>query len=94
MEVEAEGREGTRQRLQQRFKKQPIATAKFFPLSGQRLAHRRQRTAVGTVEIEVLHGQDPKDACWGCPIGEHWGLSAHWGAVDLESGAGALGRGQ
>jgi len=62
--------------------KKPFATAKFFPLSGQRLAHRRRRrmalrTVVGIVELEVFHGQDPSDAHWGCPIREHWGLSAH-----------------
>jgi hypothetical protein len=48
-------------------RKKPIATAKFSPLSGQRLVHRRTRTmqlrtVVGTVELEVLHGQDPTDA--------------------------------
>jgi hypothetical protein len=62
--------------------KKPIATAKFFPLSGQRLVHRHRRrmalrTVVGIVELEVFHGQDPTDAHWGCPIREHWGLSAH-----------------
>ncbi len=35
------------------------------------------RTVVGIVELDVLHGQDPTDARWGCPIREHWGLSAH-----------------
>lgn len=35
------------------------------------------RTAVGVVELQVLHGQDPGDRHWGCPIREHWGLSDH-----------------
>jgi hypothetical protein len=35
------------------------------------------RTGVGVVELEVIHGQDPGDHHWGCPIREHWGLSAH-----------------
>jgi hypothetical protein len=35
------------------------------------------RTGVGVVELEVVHGQDPQDQHWGCPIREHWGLSAH-----------------
>jgi len=56
--------------------------AGFFPLSGQRLVHRRPRqmqlrTAVGIVELEVLYGQDPCDQHWGCPTREHWGLTCH-----------------
>lgn len=44
--------------------------------------HRRKRrmclrTGVGVVELEVLHGQDPADKRWGCPIREQWGLSVH-----------------
>jgi hypothetical protein len=35
------------------------------------------RTAVGVVEVKVLHGQDPADQHWGCPVREHWGLSQH-----------------
>ena len=62
--------------------KKPTATVKFFPLSGQRLVHRRTRpmqlrTVAGVIELEVLHGQDPTDAHWGCPMREHWGLSQH-----------------
>lgn len=37
----------------------------------------RLRTGAGAVELEVLHGQDPGDGHWGCPIREHWGLSDH-----------------
>lgn len=37
----------------------------------------RLRTAVGLVELRVLHGQDPGDRHWGCPVREHWGLSVH-----------------
>ena len=63
-------------------KKKPTATAKFFPLSGQRLVHRRTRpmqlrSAVGVVKLRVLHGQDPTDEHWGCPVREHWGLAQH-----------------
>jgi len=59
-----------------------MLTARFFPLSGRRLVHRRTRpmqlrTAAGVVELEVLHGQDPSDQHWGCPVREHWGLSCH-----------------
>lgn len=60
----------------------PTCRAAFFPHSGQRLVHRRKRrmqlrTAVGVVELEVLHGQDPSDRHWGCPVREGWGLSSH-----------------
>lgn len=37
----------------------------------------RLRTASGVVELTVLHGQDPGDGHWGCPIRERWGLSCH-----------------
>ena len=60
----------------------PTCRAAFFPHSGQRLVHRRKRkmqlrTVAGVVELQVLHGQDPGDGHWGCPIREHWGLSSH-----------------
>jgi hypothetical protein len=63
-------------------KKKPTATAKFSPLSGRRLVHRRcrlmqLRTGVGVVELQVLQGQDPQDEHWGCPLREHWGLTQH-----------------
>lgn len=63
-------------------KKKPRAAAKFSPLSGQRLVHRRTRsmqlhTVAGVIQLEVLHGQDPQDQHWGCPVREHWGLSCH-----------------
>ena len=35
------------------------------------------RPAAGVVELQVLHGQDPSDRHWGCPLREHWGLSCH-----------------
>lgn len=35
------------------------------------------RTQFGEVSLNVLHGQDPKDKHWGCPIRERWGLSNH-----------------
>lgn len=37
----------------------------------------RLRTGVGVIELGVLHGQDPADRHWGCPIRERWGLSCH-----------------
>jgi hypothetical protein len=35
------------------------------------------RTGVGVIELQVLHGQDPDDEHWGCPVREHWGLTTH-----------------
>jgi len=35
------------------------------------------RTVVGSVELEVWHGQDPQDKHWGCPIRERWVLGPH-----------------
>jgi len=35
------------------------------------------RSAVGVIELRVLHGQDPADEHWGCPVREHWGLTQH-----------------
>ena len=35
------------------------------------------RTVSGVVELKVLHGQDPSDRHWGCPVREHWGLTCH-----------------
>jgi hypothetical protein len=63
-------------------RRSPASGARFFPLSGQELVHRRLRprqlrTAVGVVELEVLYGQDPTDRHWGCPTREHWGLTSH-----------------
>ncbi len=35
------------------------------------------RSGVGVIELLVLHGQDPTDHHWGCPVREHWGLTCH-----------------
>ena len=35
------------------------------------------RTVAGVIELAVLHGQDPSDGHWGCPIRERWGLACH-----------------
>lgn len=42
-------------------KPKPTTTAKFSPLSGRRLVHRRRRpmqlrTGVGEIQLQVLHG--------------------------------------
>jgi hypothetical protein len=63
-------------------KQKPDSTVKFSPLSGRRLVHRRTQpmqlhTSVGVIKLQVLHGQDPADQHWGCPVREHWGLTCH-----------------
>ena len=35
------------------------------------------RTAFGRVVLAVWRGPDPRDGCWGCPIRQCWGLTAH-----------------
>lgn len=64
------------------YRRKPTGRAAFFPHSHRRLVHRRirtmhLRTVVGVVELRVLHGQDPSDKHWGCPVRERWGLSSH-----------------
>lgn len=82
LEVEAEGREWTRQRLEQRLQAEAGRPGGVFPLSGRRLVHRRirpmqLRAAVGVVKLHGLHGRDPGDEHWGCPVREPWGLTRH-----------------
>lgn len=82
MEVEGDGREWSRQRLQQRLQAEAGQHGEVPPLSGQRLVHRRTRvmrlhTVAGVIQLAVLHGQDPGDKHWGCPVREHWGLTCH-----------------
>jgi hypothetical protein len=50
--------------------------------SGRCVVHQRKRAmpmraGAWVVELKVLHGQDPGDGHWGCPIRERWGLSEH-----------------
>lgn len=37
----------------------------------------RLRTSVGVVALGVWYGLDPATRHWGCPIRQHWALSAH-----------------
>ncbi len=37
----------------------------------------RLQSVVGTVKLTVWYGYDPGACRWGCPIRQHWGLSAH-----------------
>ncbi|MEI8292123.1 MAG: hypothetical protein WCH99_21850 [Verrucomicrobiota bacterium] len=81
-EVMAEGREWTRQRLQQRLQAEADRQGGVFPRSQGSVVHRRRRplqlqTETGVVKLEVLYGQDAADQHWGCPIREHWGLTSH-----------------
>ena len=79
LEVEAEGREWTRRRLEEKLQQEADATAGFFPLSQRKVHHRRQevmplRTAVGVVKVKVWYGKDPASKQWGCPMRQRWGL--------------------
>jgi hypothetical protein len=81
MEVLAEGREWMRQRLEQKLRAAAERHGGVFPLSGRKAWHRRSepmqlRTVVGTVQLSVWHGQDPRDRHWGCPMRERWDLRA------------------
>ena len=63
-------------------KRKRTGTAGFFPHSGRGAQHARQQTmrlrsVVGTVKLSVWYGYDPGGRRWGCPIRQHWGLSAH-----------------
>jgi hypothetical protein len=37
----------------------------------------QMRTEAGVIELKVVHGQDPTDRHWGCPVRELWGLTSH-----------------
>ena len=81
-EAEAEAREFARVRLQQRLQELADQHGEISPHSQRRLGHRRTRpmplrTGVGVIALRVLHGQDPGDRHWGCPIRAWWGLSDH-----------------
>ena len=81
-EAAAEAREFARVRLQQRLQENAAQPGEVPPPSQRRLAHRRTRprqlrTGVGGIALRVLHGQDPGDRHWGCPIRAWWGLSDH-----------------
>lgn len=63
-------------------KKKWLVTARFFPLSQEKVRHRHDqsmelRTVVGVVKLETTYGQDRKDGHWGNPIRECWGLSPY-----------------
>lgn len=37
----------------------------------------RLRSVAGSVELELLYGQDAQDGHWGCPLLERWGVRPH-----------------
>ena len=82
LEVEAEGREWRRRRLQESSRHRLRRTARFFPQNGRQAHHRKKeqmqlRTSFGTVVLKVWRGKNPADGKWGIPIRQRWGLSPH-----------------
>lgn len=82
LEVQAEGREWMRRRLEQKLQAQADRQGRVFPQSGRKAHHRRQesmrlRSGFGEVALEVWRGKYPADGRWGIPIRAHWGLTPH-----------------
>jgi len=82
LEVEAEGREWTRRRLEERLQQEAERDGKVFPLSGRKARHRRTEwmglsTGVGVLKVKIWYGLDPGTGRWGCPMRQRWGLGPH-----------------
>lgn len=78
--VLAEGREWTRQRLEEPLQLDSIGREMVCPQSGEELAEVRWRdlqleTVVGTVRLKVGHGYSAELQRWICPARELWGFS-------------------
>lgn len=82
LEVEAEGREWMRRRLEEKLQTEASRHGGVPPPRGRKVHHWRQepmhlRSTFGVVALNVWHGKDPADGRWGCPIRQRWGLRAH-----------------
>ena len=75
--VLTEGREWTRQRLQQRLPAQAQAASALFPLRQRQTRTLTLHTVVGDVVLSVDYGRDPQTGKWGCPAQACWGLGPH-----------------
>ena len=80
-QVLAEGREWTRQRLQEQLQQDSIGMEMVCPESGEELEEVRWRdlqleTVVGTVRLKVRHGYSAEFQRWICPARLAWGLAA------------------
>jgi len=81
-DVLAEGREWTRQRLEQRLQDQSDARAAVCPKTGEGLKDVRWRalqliTLSGVVKLRVRQGYSPALGQWVCPVRQAWGLPAY-----------------
>lgn len=82
LEVEMEGREWTRQRLEAQLQREADRHNAIFPRSQRKAQHRRRkvlplRTVVGLVKVITWYGRDPATGEWGYPLRQTWGLSSH-----------------
>ena len=81
-QVLAEGREWTRQRLEEQLQLDSMAMEMTGPESGEELENVRWRdlrleTVAGTVRLKVRHGYSPELERWICPARLAWGLAAY-----------------
>lgn len=81
-EVLAEGREWTRQRLEQRLQAHSDELPTVCPKTGEGLKDVRWRdlqlrTISGIVKVRVRHGYSPALGRWVCPARQAWGLKAY-----------------
>jgi len=81
-QVLAEGREWTRQRLEEQLQLDSISMEMICPESGEELEDARWRdlqleTVAGTVRLKVRHGYSAVLACWICPARLAWGLAPY-----------------
>ena len=78
LEVEAEGREWMRHRLEQKLQAEVNRHGGVFPPERtQRPSPAAGGDAPAHGKLKVWRGKDPADGHWGCPQREGWGLSAH-----------------
>lgn len=80
--VGCEGREWTRQRMEQRLQAQAEAQPDVCPQTGAPLKETRWRnlqliTTMGVVKVRVRHGYSPALDQWVCPARAAWGLKAY-----------------
>jgi hypothetical protein len=81
-DVLAEGREWTRQRLEQRLQVHCDALPAVCPKTGEGLKDVRWRdlqlmSIPGVVKLRVRHGYSPALGQWVCPARQVWGLKAY-----------------
>jgi hypothetical protein len=76
-EVAAEGREWTRQRLQERLQRLADQQSGVSPLRERRRRKLTLLSEFGEVELVVDYGEDPQSRRWGCPVKRAWDVGPH-----------------